>query len=111
MLKIWFKTPFWQRVLGAFVLGSALGILAPALGVAVQPLGQLFIHSIQMLVAPLVFITIVCAMFSLGSEKGFGKIAGKTILLFVFTAFLAGLIGLSVAHFINLSPSTQLVAA
>ncbi|RUO43855.1 dicarboxylate/amino acid:cation symporter [Aliidiomarina taiwanensis] len=111
MLAIWFKIPFWQRVLGAFVFGSALGLLAPSMGVAVQPLGQLFIHSIQMLVAPLVFITIVCAMFSLGAEKGFGKIAGKTILLFVFTAFVAGLIGLSVAYFINLTPSSELVAA
>lgn len=111
MLAVWFKIPFWQRVLGAFVLGSSLGLFAPSMGVAVQPLGQVFIHSIQMLVAPLIFITIVCAMFSLGAEKGFGKIAVKTILLFVTTAFLASLIGLAVAHLVDLAPSTQLIAA
>ena len=110
MLALWFKIPFWQRVLGAFIIGAGLGLVAPNVGVSLEPLGQLFIRAIQMLVAPLIFTTIVCAMFSFGAEKGFARLAGKTVALFVFTAFLASLIGLSVAQLIDLSPAQELNA-
>lgn len=108
MLRRWFEIPFWQRVLGAFLLGSLLGLALPEWGVAAQPLGQLFIRAIQMLVAPLIFVAIVCAMFSMGSNQGFGRVAGKTIGLFALTAFLASLIGLAVALLMDLSPASQL---
>ena len=59
MFKAWFAIPFWQRVLGAFILGAVLGFGLPEIGAAMQPLGQLFVRSIQMLVAPLILFAIV----------------------------------------------------
>jgi len=82
MFKIWFEIPFWQRVLTGFILGALLGIFAPQAGVAVQPLGQLFINAIQMLVAPLIFFAIISSLTSMQDHSGLGRIAGKTIGLF-----------------------------
>ena len=55
MLKAWFAIPFWQRVLGAFVLGVAVGVIHPEVAESLRPLGTLFINALRMLVAPLIF--------------------------------------------------------
>lgn len=111
MIKAWFAIPFWQRVLGGFVLGAALGALLPQVGIAMQPLGQLFINAIKMLVAPLIFCAIVSAITSLQAHSNTGRLALKTIGLFVLTALLASLIGLLVGTWFDLVPATQLTAA
>lgn len=108
MLKFWFAIPFWQRVLGGFVLGALLGIAAPQAGISMQPLGQLFIRAIQMLVVPLIFCAIVSAITSLAGHQNVGRLAGKTIGLFLLTAFIASLIGLGVGSVMDLSPSQVL---
>ncbi|MGX5914511.1 dicarboxylate/amino acid:cation symporter [Aliidiomarina sp. Khilg15.8] len=111
MVKAWFAIPFWQRVLGGFVLGAALGAWLPQTGISMQPLGQLFINAIKMLVAPLIFCAIVSAITSLQAHNNTARLALKTIGLFIFTALLASLIGLSVGTWFDLTPSVQLSAA
>lgn len=106
-VQAWLAIPFWQRVLGAFVLGAALGLLWPTGGVAVQPLGQLFIRAIQLLVAPLILFAIVSSLLSLHGQTRLGVLAGKTILLFLFTALLASAIGLGVGSLLDLSPTLE----
>ena len=66
---MWFAIPFWQRVLGAFAAGMLIGGLAPEVGVALKPLGDLFIKAIKMLVAPLIFCAIVSAITDLNDGK------------------------------------------
>lgn len=111
MLKAWFAIPFWQRVLGGFILGALLGVVAADVGVAMQPLGQLFINAIQMLVVPLIFCAIVSAITSLQAQSNVKRLALKTIGLFIFTAWIASIIGLGVGTFIDMTPATQLSAA
>lgn len=110
MLKAWFAIPFWQRVLGGFVLGALLGVFAADTAVAMQPLGQLFINAIQMLVVPLIFCAIVSAITSLQAQQSVGRLAGKTIGLFLLTALIASLIGLAVGTLMDLAPATELTA-
>lgn len=110
MFSWWFAIPFWQRVLGAFVIGAALGWASPSWGVAMQPFGQLFIQAIQMLVVPLILSAIISAITSLAGHQNVARLAAKTIGLFVFTAFIASLIGLTVGSVVDLSPATELTA-
>lgn len=111
MLKAWFAIPFWQRVLGGFILGAVLGVVAADVAVAMQPLGQLFIRFIQMLVVPLVFCAIVSSITSLKAHSNIKGLVLKTLGLFLFTALIASLIGLGVGSVIDLSPATELTAA
>ena len=108
MLGAWFAIPFWQRVLGGFILGALLGAVASDFAVAMQPLGQLFINAIKMLVVPLIFCAIVSSITSLQAHNNMRRLALKTVGLFVFTAWIASLIGLGVGTFVDMSPATQL---
>ena len=103
MLKVWFAIPFWQRVLGAFVAGMLIGGLAPDVGIALKPLGDLFIKAIKMLVAPLIFCAIVSAITELNDCKKIGRLGVKTIGLFMFTAVVASAIGLTLATVIDIT--------
>ena len=111
MLGAWFAIPFWQRVLGGFVLGALLGVVASDFAIAMQPFGQLFINAIQMLVVPLIFCAIVSSITSLQAHSNMRRLAVKTIGLFIFTAWIASLIGLSIGTLIDMSPATQLSMA
>lgn len=111
MLKAWFAIPFWQRVLGGFVLGALLGVVAADIAVAMQPFGELFIRLIQMLVVPLVFCAIVSAITSLKEHQNIKGLVIKTLALFLLTAVIASLIGLGVGSVMDLMPATELTAA
>lgn len=111
MLKAWFAIPFWQRVLGGFVLGALLGGVAADIAVAMQPFGELFIRLIQMLVVPLVFCAIVSAITSLKEHQNIKGLVIKTLALFLLTAVIASLIGLGVGSAMDLMPATELTAA
>jgi Na+/H+-dicarboxylate symporter len=110
MLKAWFAIPFWQRVLGAFVLGMLIGAVAPEVGVSLKPLGDLFIRAIKMLVAPLIFCAIVSAITDLNDGQKLGRLGAKTIGMFMLTAVIASAIGLTLATLIDMSPATTLTA-
>lgn len=110
MLKAWFAIPFWQRVLGAFVVGMLIGAISPETGVALKPLGDLFIRAIKMLVAPLIFCAIVSAITDLNDGQKLGRLGAKTIGMFMFTAVIASAIGLTLATLIDMSPATTLTA-
>lgn len=109
-MKTWFAIPFWQRVLGAFMLGTLIGVVAPALAVELKPLGSLFVQAIKMLVAPLIFTALISAILQLEGQQGVGKLGAKTVALFLFTAILASIIGLLVGQLIDVPMQADLAA-
>ncbi len=111
MLKAWFAIPFWQRVLGAFAIGVVAGLIAPDFAVALKPLGDLFIQALKMLVAPLIFCAIVNAILQFGEGENLGQIGAKTVGLFLLTAVIASVIGLSVGSLLDIAPTHELAAA
>ncbi len=68
---------FW--VLVAIALGVALGIFAPATGAAMKPLGDGFIKLIKMIIAPVIFCTVVLGIAGTGDLK---KVAAPAAWLF-----------------------------
>ncbi len=110
MLKFWFAIPFWQRVLGALLLGVTAGVVLGEQATALKPLGTLFINAIRMLVVPLVFFSLITSITSLADNHKMQRLAFKTVALFLITAFIASLIGLTVGSLMNWGESLQLVA-
>lgn len=111
MLKLWFAIPFWQRVLGALLLGVTVGVIFGEQATVLKPLGTLFINAIRMLVVPLVFFALITSITSLADTSKMQRLAFKTIGLFLITAFIASLIGLTVGSLMDWGDSLQLTAS
>ncbi|HYO53030.1 dicarboxylate/amino acid:cation symporter [Archangium sp.] len=99
LLTAWFQIPFWKRVLGAFVLGAAVGWgVGPPAGPLFQPLGTLYVTLIKMVATPLVFFAVINAVANLHGQKSVAALGGRTFLWFAATAALAVVVALGVAH-------------
>ena len=96
ILRSAFTTKLYVTVLVAIVLGAALGFAAPGVGAALQPVGTGFIALIQMLIAPVVFCTIVTGIASAGELASVGRVGVKALVYFEVLTTIALLIGLVV---------------
>jgi len=100
------------QVLVAVAAGIALGYLYPAIAVQMQPLGDAFVRLVKMVIAPIVFITVVVGIAKLTSTAGVGRIGLKAILYFEVLTTFAMVIGLIVGHLfhpglgVNADPKT-----
>jgi aerobic C4-dicarboxylate transport protein len=82
----------YLQVLVAVALGALLGVLNPSLGAALKPLGDGFIKLVKMLIAPIVFTTVVTGIAKMGDLKRVGRIGLKGIVYFeVLTTFALAL--------------------
>lgn len=89
------------QVLAGIVLGILLGVFYPDLGVAMQPLGDGFIKLIRMVIAPIIFCTVVVGIANVGDMKKLGRIGVKALVYFEVVTTAALLIGLAVVIVIN----------
>ena len=95
-LHWWFSTPLWSRVIAALLLGIAFGIWAPDSWVDfVAPVGELFLRSIRMLVAPLVLATLVAGVVSLGELGRMGAMGVRAVAFYLVTTAFAIVLGLA----------------
>src|SRR3978361_1039589 len=100
------------QVLLGVIIGAALGHFWPALAVQMQPFGDAFIKLVRMIIAPIVFVTVVVGIAKLSDAKEVGRIGLKAIIYFEVLTTVAMFIGLIVAHVfqpgagLNIDPST-----
>ncbi len=88
----------WLQVLLAMAAGALLGWLKPDLGAAMKPLGDLFIALVRMIIAPVIFCTVVHGVAGMGDMRRAGRVAVKALVYFeaVTTVALAvALIGVN----------------
>ncbi|HJW24520.1 MAG TPA: dicarboxylate/amino acid:cation symporter [Rhodocyclaceae bacterium] len=95
--KAVFKSLYFQ-VLVAIAIGVALGHFYPETGAAMKPLGDGFIKLIKMIIAPIIFCTIVVGVAGMEDMKKVGKTGGLAILYFEIVSTVALLVGLVVIN-------------
>lgn len=110
------KKPFYKdlffQVLVAIAVGILLGHYYPEIGVAMKPLGDGFIKLIKMIIAPIIFCTVVTGIAGMGNMKQVGRVGAKALLYFEVVTTLALIIGLVAVNVaapgagMNIDPST-----
>jgi Na+/H+-dicarboxylate symporter len=95
MFRIWFTIPLWQRVIAALLLGIVTGIFWGPDAESIKWIGDFFIKAIKMLVVPLIFVSIVAGVASIGDLRKLGAVGWRALLLFVVTGQVAVWLGLA----------------
>jgi aerobic C4-dicarboxylate transport protein len=93
----WYRLLYLQ-VLAAVVLGALVGYGFPHFGQLLKPLGDGFVKLIKMMIAPIIFCTVVHGIASMGDLKRIGRIGAKSLLYFEVVSTFALIIGLIVAN-------------
>ncbi|MCW4457672.1 cation:dicarboxylate symporter family transporter [Microbacterium sp. MPKO10] len=88
-------------VIVAVVLGAAIGLIFPDVGQSLKPLGTAFVALIKMIIAPIIFCTIVLGVGSVARAATVGKVGGLAMLYFLVMATFALAIGLVVGNFVH----------
>ncbi|WP_051273054.1 dicarboxylate/amino acid:cation symporter [Sphingomonas phyllosphaerae] len=102
----------YVQVLIAIVAGAIVGHFYPQLGAALKPLGDGFIKLVKMVIAPVIFLTLVSGIAGLRELSAVGRVAGKAFGYFLFFSTLALIVGLIVANVVqpgagmNINPAT-----
>ena len=110
------SVPFYRvlyiQVIIAIVLGILLGHFYPDIGESFKPLGDGFIKIVKMIIAPVIFLTVVTGIAGMNNMQAVGKVAGKSMIYFITFSTIALIIGLITANVIrpgdglNISPES-----
>lgn len=93
----WYGQLYIQVLIG-IVIGGTIGFFVPDVGAKLQPLADGFIKLIKMLLAPIIFGTVVVGIAKMGSVKEVGRIGAKALIYFEVMSTLALIIGLVVVN-------------
>ncbi|ENX10476.1 dicarboxylate/amino acid:cation symporter [Acinetobacter courvalinii] len=110
------KPKFYQilyvQVIFAIVAGILLGHFFPEFGESLKPLGEAFIKMVKMIIAPVIFLTVVTGIAGMKNIGSVGRVTGKAMIYFLTFSTLALIVGLIVGnviepgHGLNIDPST-----
>ncbi|MHA3079622.1 dicarboxylate/amino acid:cation symporter [Acinetobacter sp. ANC 5383] len=110
------KPKFYQilyvQVIFAIAIGILLGHFFPSVGESFKPLGDAFINIVKMIIAPVIFLTVVTGIASMNNMGSVGRVTGKAMLYFVTFSTIALFVGMVVAnviqpgHGLNIDPAT-----
>src|SRR4051795_11064507 len=98
--KKFYQALYFQVVVG-LVIGILVGHFWPDVGAALKPLGDAFVKVVKMMIAPVVFCTIVSGITSLNDTREIGKTLVKSMGLFYVLTILALLVGLTTVMIIQ----------
>ncbi len=94
-----FYTDLTVQILLAMLFGSLVGYVWPRSAESLRPLGDLFIRLVRMIVAPIIFCTVVHGIASVGEARRVGRVAIKTLIYFEIVTTIALVLGLLVVNF------------
>ena len=88
----------YAQVLVAIVIGAIVGHAWPDFGASLKPLGDGFIKLVKMIIAPVIFLTVVTGIAGMGELRSVGRVAAKAFGYFFFFSTLALIVGLIVGE-------------
>ena len=98
-------TPFYRQtyvqVLVAIALGALLGHYSPAFAESLKPLGDAFIKLVKMVIAPVIFLTVVTGIAGMPHLNAVGRVVFKAMAYFLVFSTLALVVGLVVANVVQ----------
>jgi aerobic C4-dicarboxylate transport protein len=89
------------QVLVAISIGVLLGVWNPEAARAMKPVGDTFINLVKMVIAPIIFLTVVLGIASMGDMRRLGRVGGKALLYFEVVTTVALAIGLVVVNVVR----------
>src|SRR5947208_3281744 len=99
------KRPLYRslyfQVVTAILIGVVLGYLYPHVGEAMKPLGDAFIKLIKMIIAPIIFCTVVVGIAGMEDMKKVGKTGGLALLYFEIVSSIALIVGLTIVNVVQ----------
>ena len=99
------KKPFYKslyiQVIAAIIVGILLGHFLPGVGEAMKPLGDGFIKLIKMMIAPIIFCTVVIGIAGMEDMKKVGKTGGLALLYFEIVSTIALIVGLVIVNVVQ----------
>ena len=101
MAQVKKKMQLSTKVFIGFGLGIVLGLVFKQDILVIKPFGDLFLRLIKMIVVPLVFFSVAGGIANMGDIKKLRRVGGKTLLFYLVTTAVSGLIGLTVANIMN----------
>ncbi|MED5528737.1 MAG: dicarboxylate/amino acid:cation symporter [Pseudomonadota bacterium] len=110
-MRKWFEIALWKRILAALILGVIVGIIWGPGSESIVWIGDLFIRLIRMVVVPLVFVTLVAGVVSMGDPSKLGSLGVKTLAIYMLTTLVAICIGLFLAATLQPGIGVDLSAA
>lgn len=96
----WYRQLYAQVII-AIVAGAVLGHFEPVLAEQMKPLGDAFIKLVKMIIAPVIFLTIVTGIAGMTQLRTVGRVFVKAMVYFLFFSTLALVVGLLVAHVVQ----------
>src|SRR5439155_25188138 len=93
--------PLYVQVLIGVLLGAVVGLLWPAVGLQLKPLGDGFIALIKMMIAPLIFCTVAVGIASMSDMGRIGRVGLKALLYFEVLTTVAMVLGLVVVNIVR----------
>lgn len=112
-----FYAQLYFQVLFAIVAGALIGHFFPLFGESLKPLGDAFIKLVKMIIAPVIFLTIVTGIAGMSNLGSIGRVAGKAFAYFLTFSTLALIVGLIIGNLIqpgrglNIDPASLDAAA
>jgi Na+/H+-dicarboxylate symporter len=94
--RYWFDVVLWKRILAALVLGTIAGLALGEVAIQIKWMGDVFIRLIRMVVAPLVFFSIVSGIAGMSDARRLGSIGVKTLALYLTLTVIAVTVGLTI---------------
>jgi Na+/H+-dicarboxylate symporter len=92
-MKWWFRQQLYTQILVCIVIGIALGLLLGPKALVLEPVGEIFIRLLKMLIVPLTFFTLVSGVTKMDGLRSLRSVGGMTVLYYAVTSVCACTVG------------------